>query len=126
MDLINNRYKLLVVDIDGTLLGKDGTISAEDKHALSQVVASGIRISLSSGRVAQACLKILNWLSLDGYHMFSDGALISDSKKGEEVYVKPIGAGLVKRLVGLARLNEINLDLYSTDDFFCRAGNMGY
>ena len=31
-------YRLLVVDIDGTLLGKEGVISDEDKAALAAAV----------------------------------------------------------------------------------------
>ena len=52
---INSRYRLLVVDIDGTLLDKNGIICAEDKEALTRVSNSGIRVSLSTGRVVQAC-----------------------------------------------------------------------
>ena len=118
MRLIKNPYKLLVVDIDGTLLGKNGTISAEDRNALARAGDSGIRVSLSTGRVVQACLGIINQLSLDGYHMFFDGALVSNTKKGEEVYVQPISEKLVRQVIEFAHLNEINLDLYSATCYF--------
>lgn len=118
MRLINSRYKLLVVDIDGTLLGKNGTISAEDKKALVRAGNAGIKVSLSTGRVVQACLRIIDQLSLDGYHMFFDGALVSNPQKGEEVYVKLISEELVRQIVEFAHRNEINLDLYSATHFF--------
>ncbi len=88
--LTTHSYKLLVVDIDGTLLDKNGAISDEDKKALARARDSGIQVSLSTGRVVKACLKILRQLSLDGYHMFFDGALVCNPEKGEEVYVEPI------------------------------------
>jgi len=115
---MNNRYKLLVVDIDGTLLGKDGTISAEDKNALARAGNLGIQVSLSTGRVVQACLKIINQLSLDGYHIFFDGALVSNPQNGEEVYVKPISEELVRQAIEFVHLTEINLDLYSATHYF--------
>ena len=40
----NNRYKLLMVDIDGTLIGKDRTISAKDKNALAEAKRMGIPV----------------------------------------------------------------------------------
>ena len=43
-------YKLLVVDIDGTLLDKDGHISGEDKVALAEASRSGVKVSLSTGK----------------------------------------------------------------------------
>jgi len=66
-------YKLLVVDIDGTLVGRGRSISAEDREALAKVRNSGIRVSLSTGRAVRACLRIIEQLSLDGYHIFFDG-----------------------------------------------------
>ncbi len=118
MRLINNPYKLLVVDIDGTLLGKNGTISAEDKGALAKACALGIPVSLSTGRVSQASLHIINQLSLNGYHIFSDGALVSNPKKGEEVYIQPISKVVVRQAVEFAHLNEVNLEFYSTTHYF--------
>jgi hypothetical protein len=116
--LIKNPYTLLVVDIDGTLIDKNGAISVEDKDALARAGDSGIRVALSTGRVVQACLRIISQLSLDGYHMFFDGALVSNPEKGEEVYVKPIGEELVRQIVDFVHLNEINLDLYSATHYF--------
>jgi len=116
--LIQNPYKLLVVDIDGTLLDKNGAISAEDKDALARASNSGIQVSLSTGRAVKASLRTINQLSLDGYHMFFDGALVSDPKKGEEVYVKPISAELVRQITEFAHLNEIHLEFYSAIHYF--------
>ncbi len=118
MRLINNPYKLLVVDIDGTLLGKQGTISAADKKALARAGNSGMRVSLSTGRVPQAALSIINRLSLAGYHIFSDGALVANPENGEEAYIKPISAETIRQMVEFVHRQEINLDLYSMTHFF--------
>jgi len=118
VSLIKNRYRLLVVDIDGTLLNKNGTIDAEDKEALAKVANSGVRVSLSTGRVVQACLKIINQLSLDGYHIFFDGALVANPETTEEVYVEPISQELVKQLIEFAHRNELDLELYSATGYF--------
>jgi Cof subfamily protein (haloacid dehalogenase superfamily) len=114
----NNRYKLLVVDIDGTILDKNGNISAEDKKAVAGAVDSGIQVSLSTGRVVQASLGIINQLSLDGYHMFFDGALVYNPEKGEQVYVEPISKDLVRQMIDFAHLIGIDIDLYSATHFF--------
>ena len=113
-----NPYKLLVLDIDGTLLGKNGVISAEDRNALARVCDLGLPVSLSTGRVAQSCLGIIGQLSLDGYHMFADGALVTNPNHGKEIYVQPIDKMVVKQAVEFAHLNEINLGLYSANHYF--------
>jgi len=116
--LINNPYKLLVVDIDGTLVGKGGAISAEDRDALAKAYCSGIQVSLSTGRVAQACVGIISHLSLDGYHIFSDGALVSNTETDEEIYVQPLSQTVVREAIEFAHLNDMELDLYSTTHYF--------
>jgi hypothetical protein len=115
------KYRLLVVDIDGTLIGKDGSISAEDREALAKVRRSGIGVSLSTGRAAQGCLAIIDQLALDGYHIFFDGALVSNL--GEEVYVEPLDSGVVKEAIEFARQNETYLELYSSTRYFVEREN---
>jgi len=110
------KYRLLLVDIDGTLIGKDGSISSEDREALAKVRGSGIGVSLSTGRAAQSCLPIIERLALDGYHIFFDGALVSNLDK--EVYAKPIDSKVVREAIEFARQNDIYLELYSASRFF--------
>ncbi len=112
-------YKLLVLDIDGTLLDKNGVISADDKSAVAKVGALGVPVSLSTGRVAQACADVISQLSLDNYHIFYDGALVSNpNHQGKEIYVRPIDKMVVKQATEFAQLNGINLEFYSADHYF--------
>ena len=118
MRLINNSYKLLLLDIDGTLLGEKGTISAEDRNALARACDSGIKVSLSTGRAVQTCLEVINQLSMDNYHIFFDGALVSNPNNGKEIYAQPINKKVVRQAVEFAHLNEISLELYSATHYF--------
>ena len=110
--------RALIVDIDGTLLGKDSTISVKDREALAKVRDLGIQVSLSTGRVPQSCLTIIDQLKLDGYHIFFDGALVSNPGQDTGVYVQPLSKEIVKQAVKFARLNDIYLELYSATDYF--------
>ncbi len=112
------NYKLLVVDVDGTLLDKRSTISAENREALAKACDSGIHVSLCTGRALQACTDIINQLSLDGYHIFFDGALVTNPESSKEVYAQPLGQTVVKQAIEFAHLNDIDLDLYSTTRYF--------
>ena len=116
--MANSNYKLLVIDIDGTLLDKDGAISTENREALDKVRALGIPVSLSTGRATLATWRIIDQLSLDGYHMFFDGALVSNLKEGREVYAEPVDKMVVKQAAEFARVNKVNLDFYSATRYF--------
>lgn len=116
--MANNKYKLLVIDIDGTLLDKDGTISTENREALARVMAQGIPVSLSTGRATLAAKRIIDQLSLDGYHVFFDGALVCNLEEGKEVYAEPVDKMVVKQAVEFTRANKVNLDFYSATRYF--------
>ena len=116
--MADNSYKLLVLDIDGTLVGKDGNILPEDREALAKACDLGITVSLSTGRAAQACLSIISQLALDSYHIFFEGALVSNPAHNKEVYVQPLSKAVVRQAIEFAHSNDISLELYSTTHYF--------
>jgi len=116
--LINHPYKLLVVDIDGTLVDGHGNISTEDREALVKARNLGIPVSLSTGRGIKACLSIIAQLSLDNYHVFFDGALVSNPSEDKEVYVRPISKGVVGQMIEFAHSHDLDLELYSATHYF--------
>ncbi len=116
--MINHPYKLLVVDIDGTLLNGYGNISAEDKEALTNARNLGIQVSLSTGRGIKSSLRIIEQLTLDGYHIFCDGALVGSPSQGKEVYVQPLGKVVLRQMIEFAHGHGINLELYSATHYF--------
>jgi len=115
------KYKLLVVDVDGTLLSREGSISVEAREALAEACRSGIVVSLSTGRAAEACRSIIDQLALDGYHIFFDGALVSNLD--EEVYAEPLGSQVVREAVEFVQRHDIYLELYSATHYFVEREN---
>lgn len=114
----NKSYKLLVIDIDGTLINKKDTISEKDIKAIKKVVQAGIKVVISSGRVAEASRWVLETLSLNGYHIFADGALVANPKDGDEVYVEPVTQKMVKQLIESAHNTSLHFDLFSSRRYF--------
>jgi len=110
------KYKLLVVDIDGTLVGRERAISAENREALDEARRLGVGVALSTGRAALACRSILDQLALDGHHIYFDGALISG--RGEEVYAEPLDRGVVREAIEFAHRHKIDFELHSAAHYF--------
>ena len=113
-----NSIKLVVIDIDGTLLIKADEISAENKAALAELRKRGVAVSLCSGRAIQAARSVINQLDIDGYHIFFDGALVTDLAGRDHVYIKTIEHSIVKRAVEFARENGIIMDLFTATGYF--------
>ncbi len=119
---MNIHYKLLVTDIDGTLVDKQGKISDIDRLALAEVRRAGIKVSLCTGRATRGSLWVLKALSLDnqagGFHIFFDGALVCNADQSEVVYSRPLPAGYVKQVCDFARDEDLTLELFTILDFF--------
>jgi Cof subfamily protein (haloacid dehalogenase superfamily) len=117
--LTSHHYKLLVIDIDGTLINKYGEISTDNREALSLAQDSGMQVSLSTGRSLKSSLRFIDQLSLDNYHIFFDGALVSSAEPGfEEIYAQPISDTVLRQMIEFAHQYDIDLELYSVTHYF--------
>jgi len=113
-----NPYKLVVIDIDGTLLIRADEISIENKAALAELKKRGVAVSLCSGRAIQAARSVINQLDIDGYHIFFDGALVTDPAGRDHVYIKTIEDGIVRRAVQFAHENGVIMDLFTATGYY--------
>lgn len=79
-------YKLLVLDVDGTLLTDEGTISKRTLAAIKKVQQTGVTVVLASGRPLHGLWPIAKGLDLDkygGYILAYNGAQIIDAPSGK-------------------------------------------
>jgi Cof subfamily protein (haloacid dehalogenase superfamily) len=77
------RFVLAAVDIDDTLVGPDGVISAANAAALARLVADGTRVVLASGRSHANMLPFHRALGLPpGPVISAGGAVVQDSDTG--------------------------------------------
>ena len=89
--------KLLVCDLDGTLLpyGRDA-VSAECKRLLQLAQERGVQIAISSGRTYEELARFLPEFTKDAYFICCDGAY---TLKGDRLlYTKPLVVGDVDEL----------------------------
>jgi Cof subfamily protein (haloacid dehalogenase superfamily) len=117
------QYKLLVLDIDGTLVGKANTVSPENKQALARASKSGVNISLCTGRSLRGCRLLLSELSLNGYHVFYDGALVINTVTGHEAYVQEIEVTDIKKAIEWSYERGLDIELYTSTQYFAEHEN---
>jgi Cof subfamily protein (haloacid dehalogenase superfamily) len=81
------KYKMLVLDMDDTLLTDDHTISEENAAMLSKAQELGVYVILASGRPTPAMTAYAKELQLDNSYMISyNGAVITDLKKDKVIF----------------------------------------
>ncbi len=68
--------KLIVSDLDGTLLGFDKKIKEEDKRAIQLAIENGIDFAVASGRMDIEILEVLKEIEQKAHRVSQNGAYI--------------------------------------------------
>ena len=109
------QYKLLVLDVDGTLLNNEREVSKRTHSALMKVQQMGVRIVLASGRPTYGVLPLAEKLELNrygGYILSYNGGQIFDAKSGELLFEKRINPEMLPYLEKKAQKNGFALFTY--------------
>ena len=70
----DSPYKLLAIDLDGTLLGRDGVPHAADRAAVARLRAAGIPTTICTGRLYSGSRDIARTMGIEGPIACVDGA----------------------------------------------------
>lgn len=120
---MENR-KLLVLDIDGTLVDSKKRITPKTKAAIHKMLQMGHQVCLASGRPTPGIRHVADELELNkrgGLALNFNGALVTDMKTGEVVFEKKLEHHFVKELFEFAVENDIGVLTYDRD--IGRTGN---
>lgn len=119
-------YKMIVLDLDDTLLMDDHTISARTKQALMDAQELGVKVVLASGRPTYAMYAIADELRLKEYGSFIlsfNGAKITNCKTGEEIFSSTLSPETAHHLYELSRRENVWIHTYVGDTIVTEAGN---
>lgn len=80
------RYRLLAIDIDGTLLNTRDELTPATRQALVRAGAAGIHVVLATGRRYSRTLHLVEPLRIDVPLVTASGALVKDPKSHRTLY----------------------------------------
>ncbi len=89
------RYKLLVTDLDGTLLNRQGAVSARNLEAIRRLQDAGIEVIPATGRSLRECDHILDHINHTGHAITAGGSLVHDARDGSVVLRRALASELV-------------------------------
>ena len=100
------KYKLLVLDVDGTLLNEAKELSPRNLAAVRKAQQMGVQVVLSSGRAVGGILPLAHQLELEnygGYVLAYNGGYVRDMKTGEVLFEKHLESDVIPFVYKLAR-----------------------
>lgn len=112
------KYKLLVLDVDGTLLNNENEISKRTLSTLIKAQHTGVRIVLASGRPTSGILLFAKALELDhfgGFILSYNGSKVIKVDSGEVLFERRINPEQIPYLEKKARKNDFSIFTYHDD-----------
>jgi Cof subfamily protein (haloacid dehalogenase superfamily) len=104
---------LVVLDLDGTVIGSDGDVRQCVWEAVERAQATGMKLAACTGRpAAGVAQRVAGRLGPRNPHIFQSGALVSDSA-GDTLHVAALREAVVLKLVEYARELGLALELYT-------------
>ncbi|MBU3110957.1 sugar-phosphatase [Clostridium lacusfryxellense] len=111
-------YKLIAIDMDGTLLNDEKKISLANFQAIQQARENGVKVVLASGRPLvgfKRYLEELNLTSENDYAVAFNGALVQSAEGSKVISKLPLTLGDYKDLYKLSK--ELNVNIHAlTED----------
>lgn len=121
-----NRFDLLALDVDGTLVDETGEISTRLQMALEHCQHLGMRICLCTGRPLAATERYLEALNLHTPPVVFNGALVPSVNGGKPLVSRPLSHHTVQMVVREAREYGDHLELHTAGEYYVESmGSIG-
>lgn len=105
-------YKVLFLDIDGTILKPDHTYTESTKEAIQQVKDNGVEVFIATGRPLIEVKELAKELNVESFIGYNGAYAVYQEKA---VIDEPIGEGPVREFLSIANENGNELVLYTKD-----------
>jgi Cof subfamily protein (haloacid dehalogenase superfamily) len=106
------KYKLIVSDLDGTLLDSNREISKRTKELIKEFTEKGGIFTFATGRMEASVGKYLDYLDISDPVVIYNGAKVVDIKKGVVLFEELLEYDLAKTALKIAAEYEWDVLLY--------------
>ena len=106
-------YKLVAIDLDGTMLNSYGMVTESTKQVIKNTINKGTEVIIASGRPIDSIKTIAKEIGSENYFIAGNGALIYDIKKDEIIYEKFMNKQKVLEIIKICEENSISYNIYT-------------
>lgn len=120
-------YRLLALDLDGTLLNQENQISAENIRAIKHVIHHQGTVVLCSARPVKAIAAVVHNTELEPlirYFISFNGAWIYDAVEKKDICFTPLSCGAVQNAITMLAENEFPHHFFTRDNIISSSENV--
>lgn len=116
-------YKLIAIDLDGTLLNSQGEISDENRLYLKKTIDRGIEVVLASGRPIDSVENLSLEIGANKYLISGNGAVVYGIQEKEILYNKFLSKAQVLNIIKMCKDNSIYCNVYTENEIIAESLN---
>lgn len=113
------KYKMVCIDMDGTLLGKGRKISNESKKVIKEIHDKGVEIVVTTGRIYNNAAYYSHLLGVESPVIAANGAIVREKNTNKVIYENPIKTEECIRLIELLYKMNVFFHFYTLDGIYC-------
>lgn len=114
-------YKLVAIDLDGTMLNQYGAVTENTKKAIKNTIQKGTEVIIASGRPIDSIQTIAKEIGSKKYFIAGNGALIYDIQKDEIIYDKFLPKQKILEIIKICEENSISYNVYTDQTILATA-----
>ena len=114
-------YKLIAVDLDGTLLNSYGITTPNTINTIKKVIEKGIEVIIASGRPIDSIKTIAKEIGSNNYFIGGNGAIVYDIKEDKPIYEKYMSKEKVLEIIKICEENSISYNVYTDKTILAKA-----
>ncbi|MCB2264016.1 MAG: HAD family hydrolase [Candidatus Thiosymbion ectosymbiont of Robbea hypermnestra] len=115
----DREIKLVALDVDGTIIGRNRRISYQTKNAVKQAGNRGVLVLIATGRMYRATVPIGHELQLSTPLITYHGALVKNFYKSDNVLLHhTIDSDVAYQIVEDSRRRGVQVNVYLNDRLY--------
>lgn len=112
------NYRLIALDMDGTLLNSQLKITSETKEAIARAHAAGKHVVLSTGRCISELREILAELPQVRYLVCENGCCVYDCETGRTLHCDPVPEEEVRNILRVLEGERVVRQVFSENQSY--------
>ena len=106
-------YKLVAIDLDGTMLNSYGEVTENTKNEIKEIIKKGAEVVIASGRSIDSITSIAKSIGNIKYIIAGNGAVLYDIENEENIYEKYIPKAKALEIIQICEQNSIFYNVYT-------------
>lgn len=113
------KYKMIFIDMDGTLLGKNKKISQFNKDIIKKAHDKGVEIVVTTGRLYNNAAYFSNILGVSSPVIAANGAVVINKKTNEIIYEREITKEDCINIYDILTKCKLPFNFHTTNKIYC-------